>query len=110
MKKICINVCYGGFNLSDKAVDRYAELKGLSLSKEDYGLYISYKDINGSKFIPDKINRDDPILIRVVEELGTKANGKFAKLEIVEIPNDVNWCIEEYDGNEWIAERHKTWS
>lgn len=59
------------------------------------------------------INRDDPILIRVVEELGGdkgEAAGDYAKLKIVEIPNDVEWEIEEYDGIEWVSEVHRTWS
>lgn len=54
--------------------------------------------------------RDDVHLIQVVEELGEKANGRCAYLKIVEIPDDVEWEIEEYDGNEWIAEKHQTWS
>jgi hypothetical protein len=48
-------------------------------------------------------------LIQVVEEMGGMANGSFASLKIVEIPNDVNWYIEDYDGHEWVAERHRTW-
>jgi hypothetical protein len=48
-------------------------------------------------------------LIQVVEELGDGANGYFAKLKIVEIPDDVLWQIEEYDGKEWVAEQHRTW-
>jgi len=54
-------------------------------------------------------NRADPKLIQVVEELGDKANGSCAKLEIVEIPDGVDWQIEEYDGNEHVAEKHRTW-
>lgn len=54
--------------------------------------------------------RDDPVLVQVVEELGEKANGKHASLKVVEIPDDVDWTIEEYDGNEWVAEVHRTWS
>ena len=30
-------------------------------------------------------------------------------LKIIEIPDDVDWIIEEYDGNEWVAEKHRTW-
>lgn len=55
------------------------------------------------------INRDDPTLVRVVRELGDKANGRFSSLKIVEIPADVDWIIEEYDGAEWVAEKHRTW-
>lgn len=54
--------------------------------------------------------RDDPVLVQVVEELGTKANGRHASLKVVEIPDDVEWQIEEYDGAEWVAEKHRTWS
>ncbi len=55
------------------------------------------------------IERDNPLLIQVIEELGGKANGSGSKLKIVEIPDDVDWTIEEYDGNEHIAEKHQTW-
>jgi hypothetical protein len=30
-------------------------------------------------------------------------------LAIVEIPDDVQWIIEENDGMEWVAEKHRTW-
>jgi len=55
------------------------------------------------------IPRDDPNLIKVVEEMGEKANDSCAKLTIVEIPDDVDWKIEEYDGSEWVSEKHRTW-
>ena len=54
--------------------------------------------------------RDDPYLVAVVEELGERANGRHAELKVVEIPADVDWEITEYDGNEAIAEKHRTWS
>lgn len=41
--------------------------------------------------------------------LGDKANGSCAKLQIVDIPNGTDYTIEEYDGNEHIAEKHRTW-
>ncbi len=55
------------------------------------------------------VERDDPVLVQVVEELGEKADGRHAGLGIVEIPNDVEWVIDEYDGLEWVAEKHRTW-
>lgn len=54
--------------------------------------------------------RDDPILIKVVEELGKEANGRCAELKIVEIPDGVEWEIDEYDGVESVEEKHRSWS
>ena len=57
-----------------------------------------------------QIERNDPVLIKVVEALGEKANGTFAELKIVEIPDGTDWEIDEYDGSETIHEKHKSWS
>lgn len=55
------------------------------------------------------VERNDPLLVQVVEELGDKANGGHAELAVVEIPDEVQWTVEEYDGWEHIAEQHRTW-
>ena len=55
-------------------------------------------------------NRSDADLVAVIEELGDAANSRFAKLKVVEIPDGVDYIIEEYDGLEHIAEKHRTWS
>jgi len=36
-------------------------------------------------------------------------DGTYSDLKVVEIPDGVNWYIEEYDGLEHVAERHRTW-
>ena len=54
--------------------------------------------------------RSNPELIRLVEELGEEASGEYAELAIVEIPDDVEWEIHDYDGMESIHEKHRTWS
>jgi hypothetical protein len=94
MVKVVINRDFGGFGLSDDAEALYKERKGIT--DPDWW----YADIA----------RDDPLLIQIVEEMGEKADGTFASLRIVEIPDDVDWYIEEYDGREWVSERHRTWS
>ena len=56
------------------------------------------------------IARDDPDLIATIELLGADVcGGRFSSLKIVEIPDDAEWEIEEYDGLEWVAEKHRTW-
>lgn len=111
--KVVINKRHGGFGLSEAAVLRYAELKGIKLytKQSSYGSINFYTDEKLSDMFLDlAVPRDDPHLVQVVEELGYKANGYYAGLEIVEIPDDVEWHIEEYDGSEWVAENHRTWS
>ena len=88
-RKIVINTCFGGFGLSSKAKE-----------------FLGY---NSSDYINDKIERDDPKLIRCIEKLGREAADEHSRLKIVEIPSNVDWGIEEYDGNEWVSEKHRTW-
>lgn len=94
IQRIVINDCYGGFGLSDEAIERYKELTG----------------ITESDFYHRDLPRDDAYLVQVVRELGHRANGDCASLKIVEVPAGVEWHIAEYDGNEWVAENHRTWS
>ena len=54
--------------------------------------------------------RTNADLVWVVEELGRAANGRFAKLKIVEVPDGIEWEIDEYDGVESVHEKHRTWS
>jgi hypothetical protein len=56
-----------------------------------------------------EIARDDSDLVEVVEKLGAKANGPLATLEVIEIPHDVVWQLEECEGFEHVAEAHRTW-
>jgi hypothetical protein len=112
--KIVINSDYGGFSLSDEAILEYARLKGLNLVKDEntsWNLSIFYKDsIAEENYFEDRvIPRNDPALVEVVEKLGEAANGFAANLKTVEIPEDVDWCIEENDGREWVSEKHRTW-
>jgi len=112
--KIVINTCFGGFGLSDKANHRFAELSGINLYKKDDEYFSSYytdpEFSDDSYFSDSEIERNSPILIQVIEELKDEANGSYANLKVVEIPDDVDWTIEEYDGREWVAEVHRTWS
>lgn len=128
--KIIINKNHNEFNISHEAVLRYAELIGekLYFEKDEWGNYIYAKVpihivkelksiipaplgvIDALEFKPWLITRNDPALVQVVEELGDAASDAFSKFKIVEIPDDVNWTIKEYDGIEWVAEVHRTWS
>lgn len=54
-------------------------------------------------------DRTNPLLIQVVEELGNKASSKYAQLSIIEIPDGIEYEIDEYDGIESIHEKHRSW-
>jgi hypothetical protein len=114
--KIVINDCHGGFGLSDKAKEHYAKIKGIEIEgrkskapffndQMDY-YYTGTDDF----FCYRDIERNDPALIQTIEELGGDADDWGSNLKIVVIPDDVKWQIDEYDGLEWVAEQHRTWS
>lgn len=141
--KVVINSEFGGFGLSDKAVEYYHKLQGKPIYKhkaegdlEYYGSFFTtitpgeYKEleevIEDSTAPPETreaaqklqyavwfssrdISRTDPYLIQVVEVLGSEANGFAACLKVIEIPDGIEWEICEYDGCEWVAEKHRTW-
>ena len=102
--KVVINACHGGFGLSKEGQELYAKLKSIELGKYN-DTYVYYENLS----VHD-IPRDDPALIEVVEQLGGEAGNRYSELKIVDIPDDVEWTIEEYDGLEWVAEAHRTWS
>jgi len=54
-------------------------------------------------------NRNHPILLKVVKELGKKSWGRCAELKIVEIPNGIEYEIDNYDGVETVHEKHRSW-
>ena len=134
--KIVINKCYGGFGLSDAAYERLAEW-GVPIRRYDdkndranngevifdreltppeadsfSALYHKYKPhALGGRYwdLWTSNSRNHALVVRVVEELGEGASGQYAKLKIVEIPDGIEWSIDEYDGMEHIAEIHRTW-
>lgn len=113
-KRVVINSCFGGFSLSEKAIYWLRE-QGYQPAIEEVLLGETWEDgtVNDSTFnsyLYRPPSRDDELLIQCVETLGPAANGRFAELTIVEIPADVEYTIEEYDGLEHIAEKHRTWS
>lgn len=114
-RKILINSDHGGFGLTDEAFQLFLEKKRIAFSRQDRRDFILSKRkatfyVNDKIFSEYDIERDDPCLIETVEEIGLKeASDSFCCLKIVEIPIDVEWIISEYDGREWVAEKHRTW-
>lgn len=106
--KIVINADFGGFDLSFEAYKRIAKLKGWTHAVNDYDNDYWIMEPEKYKYAPE-LNRNDPDLVAVVEELGEESWGTYSVLKVVEIPDDVDWYIDEYDGKEHVAEQHRTW-
>ena len=119
IRKIVINRCHGGFGLSHAAILRYHELAGGRIYWRDLEpssswspklYYLDPECTDHNHWSDTVLDRDDPVLVRVVEEMGSEhAGSDHAVLKVVRVPADVDWIIQEYDGMEWIAERHRTW-
>ena len=135
--KIVINKCFGGFSLSKAAVKRLAELNGktayffrqigiagpyIPATEADEGRFFTAFDVpNPNDFFDTEVmwnnhyltnrpeDRSDSKLIQVVEELGKEADGDYASLRIVNIPDSVSYEIENYDGIESVHEVHTVW-
>ena len=139
MSKVVYSACYGGFGLSDEAIRRYAEIKGLTLHPEpmmmngrNTGVTLWWTvpaSERVGKIVDDwhtassserqasndfwranqlerrNIPRTDPVLVQVVEELGSAANGAHANLRIAELPDGTRYRIDEYDGFEHVETR-----
>ncbi len=105
MVKIVYNACFGGFSLSRAAVLLGRELSGNPRWADAYikgdvfpcGTPCDY-DYGHISGLP----RYDPILVRVVEQLGAGANRRCAELKVRELPSGTPYRISEYDGRETI--------
>jgi len=90
--KVLINECYGGYGLSQAAYE-----------------WLGLDEWNGYGFAY-ATERNHPRLVAMLEALGSEAaSDSYAKLKIVEIPDGVEYIIEEYDGLEWVSEKHHVW-
>jgi len=131
--KLVVNRRFGGFGLSQKAYKQLIELgfpEGPYIKEErdpETGLFVRnaweekiiYNTGEVDFFYDSEKywatwfrsyeNRNDPLLIQVVEKLGKEANGRCAELAVIEIPDDIEWGIEDYDGIETVHEAHESW-
>lgn len=113
MQKIAIDIERYGFRLSEEAIRRIANLKQVEcyLHVDKYG-YSYYVDVDNNILDFEHIQRDDPDLIKIIEEMGENVNDTYSNIKIIEIPDGVRWGIgggERYDCPEWVFEEHRIW-
>ena len=118
--KIVVNRSNGGFGLSDAArrllfAHKTSHVK-FSPIPAALGRQETTETVGGSltddfriTWGPDQgRRRTDPNLVAVVEELGDEASGFGARLVVVDVPDGVDWVIDEFDGNEQVRSREET--
>lgn len=94
MTRLLINRCFGGFGFSEFLLDEYKKRTGEDISSR-YGVDF----------------RIDKVVIEIFEEFGSKkCSGEYSALKLIEIPDDVEYEIAEYDGMERVEEIHRSWS
>jgi len=117
MIKVVISKGVGSLVLSKAAFERLIEL-GNKYAVEDMGFYEDRKNKKRDEdfyYFPHyKMRRDDPDLVQVAEELGEDTAPDFfgrKEVVIVEVPDDVEWFVDQYEGgSEFVREHHRTWS
>lgn len=100
--KIAINTCCSGFSLSPEVYEK------LGLEWDGYGMLNNKAlGIESNDYLQ---YRSHPALIEAIEAVGEEAaSGFLSEIKIVEIPDDVQWEIQNYDGKETVHERHRSW-
>lgn len=99
-------------------VEEYTRIDDLSQDDTNGCFHCYTKDLG--KIVDKLPNKDyvslredeiriDKDFIKVVKELGSEVNTSVSNIQIVEIPDDVDWEIDEYDGIESVHEKHRSW-
>lgn len=107
--KVAIDIAPdGSFVLSEKATRLYNERTGLNL--KSYQFDNQYFESEGG------VERHDPVLIQIIEELGCEASSLNSDIRIIEIPDNTQYYVErnydeacDIDMGEFIVECHREW-
>lgn len=103
MSKVVFNSCYGGYSLSKTAM-LWLAVNGREKIRSIVKKYFNEEPNNNFGYHTDgDIPRHDPDLVRCVEALGYKADGRCAHLEVRELKGN-RYRIDEYDGREEVYE------
>jgi len=107
--KVVINSCYGGFSISKQAAQFMADRGNAKAKAELADSGDGWYGYGYTEESEGPYDRTDPDLIAAVEALGDGANGQCAELKVVDIPDGIQYEIDDYDGIETIHEVHKSW-
>lgn len=113
-QKVVYNSCYGGFSVHEELVKWMREQGDEEAQKATIsGEY--YSDGSGPKSNSNvrDISRDNELLAEAIQgntEYDGPVNGRNASLRVAEVPDGVEWTIDNYDGKETVKEKARTFS
>ncbi len=111
--KIVLNRSAGVFSLSKIAINELLSRKGgvVDLRVLRMNSTNTYRQVRRPVLISDMlmIDRDDPVLVSIVEEFGSLASGAEAELAVVGIPGNLDWAIRDVCGIEFISAGERVW-
>lgn len=103
---VVFNAEIGGYSIPDRVVERYAEKKGIPLSKEidSPGLPLYFTE-DGEMFIPEYIPRHDALLIEAIKELipASRSGARHGDFAIQNIQDDRYVVVTNSDGTEQVV-------
>ena len=99
---ILYNARYGGFGISQKAIDEYNKRK----------LIINPNEEILDKCCSDWVDRADNLMCQLYTEMGNEFNDKYSKIKIKYIPKryENHYIIDECDGLENISINYSTYA
>ena len=96
MFKVVVNGCFGGFGVSEHGAE-WLLANGASTDK------VTVRCEGEFDYVTVDLERHDPLLVRMVETLGSTADGTYAKLYVHTLSQPL-YRIDEYDGSESVEE------
>lgn len=118
----CDSIMYDYARIDNVSFDKFGRFKNdmlmnfeVYLSSENIGTFIKHNQLKNtvSKYLltaMQEIDRENIHLIDMIAKFGVdRCSGEYSNLKVVEIPSDIEYQIEDCDGNEWIAEKHRIW-
>jgi hypothetical protein len=127
MQQVVYNTCFGGFSINREVVefvrDNRVELE------EEYGWQavdeIAEQTLGGEEYdgggiarergyvSAHDVSRDNELLADIVSgetAYRGRVSGDHASLSVAEVPDGIDWTIDEYDGKETVKEKTQSFS
>jgi hypothetical protein len=113
--KIVLNRSVGAFRLSEAAIEIIGAAKAKIIRMNDWSMpgrsgdKLSALITRPLNLLGMWLSRTDKDLVEAVERLGQEAGANGAELEVVDIPDGVEWAIGDVCGIEYVRAAGELW-